>query len=97
MKNKKKIFSFGFFKAVICSLIGLTFYIIGKKVVPFPEKWMNANQGHSLFFIGIMGHLTVGWITNIVFLFFDQEKYDRGKVKKWKDRLSKLFVFGYFI
>lgn len=97
MKNKKKIFSFGFFKAVICSLVGLTFYIIGKKAVPFPEKWMNANKGHSLFFMGIMGHLTVSWITNIVFLFFDQEKYDQRKVKKWKDRLSKLFVFGYFI
>jgi len=38
MKNKKKIFSFGFFKAVICSLIGLAFYIVGKKAIPFPEQ-----------------------------------------------------------
>jgi len=37
-RNKRKIFSLGFFKALICSLIGLTFYIIGKKIIPFPEK-----------------------------------------------------------
>ena len=97
MRSKKRIFSSGFFKALICSLIGLTFYIIGKKVAPFPEKWMNANKGYSLFFIGIMGHLTAGWVTNWIFFFFDQEKYDQKKVKKWKDRLSKLFVFGYSI
>lgn len=96
MKNKKNIFSLGFFKALLCSLLGLTFYIIGKKAIPFPEKWMNADKGNSLFFIGIFSHLTVSWVTSYVFLLFDPEKYGAEKVKKWRDRLSKIFTFIVF-
>jgi len=37
-KSQKKLLSFTFLKALVCSLAGLSFYIIGKKVIPFPEK-----------------------------------------------------------
>jgi len=37
-KKSKKLISLVFLKAIFCSLLGLFFYIIGKKVIPFPEK-----------------------------------------------------------
>jgi hypothetical protein len=44
---------------------------------------MQADKNHSLFFIGIFGHLTIGWIINYFFIFFSNpEKSDSEKVKK---------------
>jgi len=82
MKNRRSKPFFTFFKALACSLLGLSFYILGRKVIPFPEKWMQADKNHSLFFIGIFGHLGVSLIINVFFMFFDPEKYDPEKVKK---------------
>ncbi|RHZ37585.1 hypothetical protein [endosymbiont GvMRE of Glomus versiforme] len=96
ISQRKKIFSFTFIKALLCTLLGLTFYIIGKKVIPFPEKWMGATDNRSLFFLGISIHLTVSWFVGMFFMFLDQEKYGE-KIKKWRDRLSKIFTFLGFV
>jgi len=57
---------------------------------------MGAVDNRSLFFIGISAHLMVSWIITGIFMFIDSEKHG-DKVKKWRDRLSKIFTFLGFI
>lgn len=97
MKSRRNKPFFTFFKALVCSLLGLSLYILGRKVIPFPEKWMQADKNHSLFFIGIFGHLFIGWIIGIFFMFFDPEKSDPEKVKKWRNWISTVLISFYFI
>jgi preprotein translocase subunit SecY len=86
-----------FLKSLFFSLSGLIFYIIGKKAIPFPEKWMGASKNHSLFFLGIFNHLTVSWLLNYIFIFFNEDKYGGEKIQRWKNRLNKILVFIFFI
>jgi len=97
MKSQRNKPFFTFFKALVCSLLGLSFYILGRKAIPFPEKWMQADKNHSLFFIGIFGHLSIGWIINFFFMFFNSEKLNPEKIKKWRNRISTVLISFYFI
>jgi len=97
-KKSKKLISLVFLKAIFCSLLGLFFYIIGKKVIPFPEKWMGSEENNrSLFFLGIFSHLTSSWVLNYFFMVFDQKKHGAEKIKNWKNWSSKILNLLLFV
>jgi len=84
-----------FFFACLCSLIGLTFYLLGKYVVPFPDQWFVSDQTFGtkkLFFLGIGIHMTVSWILGFFFTFTEFGKFNREKLQKWKFWITKILV-----
>jgi preprotein translocase subunit SecY len=58
---------------------------------------MGAKLNKSLFFLGIFSHLTAGWILNIFFLLFDQEKTSQEKIQKLRSSLSRILTFLIFV
>lgn len=98
MKSKtKKLIPAEFFWAFLCTAFGLTIYILGKKVIPFPEQWMGAQLRKSIFFLGVSSHLTVSWFLNVFFMFFDQEKQNQEKIQKIRNNLTKALTLLFFV
>lgn len=96
-KRRKTILPWPFLKSVICTILGLFFYIAGKKIVPFPERWMGAEEGCSLLFLGISSHLSANLLLSQVFMLINTEEDESEKMQRWKNNLSRVLSFIFFI
>jgi len=87
-----------FLLACLASLVGLVFYIYGRHKIPFPTQWLPGitdelkKQSPKLFCFGINIHLQVNFALGFLFIFFNREKTDHVKLKKWKHWISKILI-----
>jgi hypothetical protein len=86
-RTTEKYKAFG--TALFCSLVGLTFYLLGKFVIPFPSQWFLGSNSLSgkkpkLFLFGIGIHSTVNFYLGMIFMILNQaeKKFDSLKVRR---------------
>lgn len=88
-RNRQKYYTFFF--ACSASFVGLLFYVVCSRVIPFPDNWISSDISKSgiggrnkLFFFGINIHLQVNLYLGVFFALLGSGKMDETKIQRLK-------------